>query len=80
MWKPHPSNMQYMGAPLAQGKWYQTFFFLSRIRETPTLSTDADSMTDTILRGYVKGKKKWRHFFVGGGPKKINVGDVNFLL
>ena len=25
----------------------------SRVQETPTLSTNADSKTDTILRGYV---------------------------
>ena len=29
------------------------FFFKSCIRETPTLSTNADSKTDTTLRGYV---------------------------
>ena len=47
----------------------------SRIRETPTLSIDADSRTDTILKVNMKKQKKHcyqkklgggHHFFWGG--------------
>ena len=42
----------YVSPPILTPKSLQLqhiFFLLSRIRETPTLSTDVDSRTDTIL-------------------------------
>ena len=55
---------QFFNRPSLAGAVIQKF----RIRETPTLSTDADSRTDTNLKGKqdLSFKKKW-----GGGRSAI---------
>ena len=52
----------------------------SRIQETLNLSTDADSKTDTILRGYIIFFLVQFFFFFGGAVLKNFGGHFSIFL